>query len=181
MRDCLRPEYLPAELQQWFLMDAHLRLLQQRFAASIHAMEERLEFLRVTRPPFFQVQKRQLAISEEQRIAAQELSAQRDAHLVDAAAKKLERVIVVKFSALILALDPASAPDAGAMLHNIRNHARLHWLDEEQNDQAFAHIREELAKLEEPPPETPVVASLYGHDEHPKAVPAGDPWANAAD
>jgi hypothetical protein len=168
-------------MQQWFLMDAHLRLLQQRFAAGIHDMEERLKYLRVTRPPFFQVQKRQLAISEEQQIAAQELSARRDAHLVDAAAKKLERVIVVKFSALILALDPASAPDAAAILHNLRNYARLHWLDEDQNDQAFAYISAELAKLEEPPPETPVLASLYGQDEHPKAVPAGDPWANAAD
>lgn len=181
MSDCVRPENLPAEQQHWFLMDAHLRLLQQRFAASIHAMEERLEFLRVTRPPFFQVQKRQLAISEEQKLAAQELSVQADAHRVEEAAKKLERMIVKKLSALILALDPERAPEAAETLENTRNFARVNWLDEEQNDQALTYILEELAKLEEPPPETPVLASTYGQDEHPKAVPAGDPWANAAD
>jgi hypothetical protein len=162
-------------------MDAHLQLLQQRYAASIKAMVERLEFLRVTRPPFFQVKKRQLAITEEQKLASQELTVEADAHRVEEAARKLDRLIVVKLSELILALDPESAPAAGEILESTRKYARLHWLDEDQNDQAFPYIQEELAKLEAPPPEAPAVGSVYGRDEHPKAVPAGDPWANAAD
>jgi hypothetical protein len=162
-------------------MDAHLRLLLHRFAQSILALEERQEFLRVTRPPFFQVQKRQLSITEEQKLAAQELTAQADAHRVEEAAQKLERILVRKLSTLILALDPESAPNAGEILAATRKFAENNWLDEEQNDEAFQYIMEELDKTEAPPPETPVLAGVYGHDEHPKAIPAGDPWANAAD
>ena len=67
------------------------------------------------------------------------------------------------------------------ILENTRKYARLHWLDESQNEQSFAYIEEELRKLDTPPPEAPVISSVYGQDEHPKAVPANDPWANAAD
>jgi hypothetical protein len=177
MRDCLRPQNLPEELQHWFLMDAHLRFLAQRFAQSIHALEEREQFLQVTRPPFFQPKLRQLAVTEEHRVEAQKLSAQADAHRVDDAARKVERILVAKLSQLILALDPESAPDAAEILENTRKFARLNWLDEEQNDQAFPYILEELAKAEAPPPETPVIATVYSKDEHPKAVATGDPWA----
>ena len=181
MRDCLRPQNLPEELQHWFLMDAHLIFLAQRFDLSIHALEERVEYLRVTRPPFFQPKIRQLAITEEQKLAAQALTAQNDAHRVEVAKQQVERIIVAQLSKLILALDPESVMEAGAILENTRTFARANWLDEDQNDQAFPYILEELQKVAAPPPEAPAVGSVYGQDEHPKAVPQGDPWANAAD
>ena len=181
MRDCLRPQNLPEELQHWFLMDAHVRFLAQRYDQSIHALAEREEFLRVTRPPFFQPKTRQLAITEEQRVASEKLTAQADAHRVEEAKQQVERIVVAKLSKLILALDPESAEIAGDILEDTRKFARVNWLDEDQNDQAFPYILEELSKVAAPPPEAPVVASVYGKEEHPKAVPAGDPWANAAD
>jgi hypothetical protein len=95
--------------------------------------------------------------------------------------KKLEWIIVVKLSALILSLDPESAAIADKVLADAREYARVKWLDEEQNDQAFPYILDELDRLQAPPPDTPVIGSIYGHDEHPKAIPATDPWANAAD
>jgi hypothetical protein len=162
-------------------MDAHLRFLAQRYEQSIHALEEREEFLRVTRPPFFQPKTRQLAITEEHRVEAEKLTAQADAHRVEEARQQVERILVAKLSTLILALDRDSVELAGEILEDTRKFARLHWLDEEQNDQAFPYILEELGKVTAPPPEAPVVASVYGQDDHPKAVPAGDPWANAAD
>lgn len=181
MRDCLRPQNLPEDLQHWFLMDAHVRFLSQRFEQSIHALEERHEFLRVTRPPFFQIQKHQLAITEEHRLEAETLTAQKDAHRVDEAKGEVERILIVKLSKLILVLDPESAEIAGEILEDTRKFARANWLDEEQNDQAFPYILEELQKLAAPPPDAPAISSVYGQDEHPKAVAQGDPWANAAD
>lgn len=162
-------------------MDAHLIFLAQRFDQSIHALEERVEYLRVTRPPFFQPKTRQLAITEEQKLEAQALTAQNDAHRVEEAKQQVERIIVGKLSKLILALDPDSAVDSGEILENTRKFARANWLDEDQNDQAFPYILEELQKVAEPPPLAPVVSSVYGQDEHPKAVPQDDAWANAAD
>ena len=181
MRDCLRPQNLPEDLQHWFLMDAHVRFLSQRYEQSIHALEEREEFLRVTRPPFFQPKTRQLAITEEHRVAAEKLNAQADAHRVEAARQQVERILIVKLSKLILVLDPESAEISGEILEDTRKFARANWLDEDQNDQAFPYILEELQKLEAPPPDAPAISSVYGQDEHPKAVAAGDPWANAAD
>lgn len=183
MRDCLRPQNLPEEMQHWFLMDAHLRYLAQRYEQSIHALEEREEFLRVTRPPFFQPKTRQLAITEEHRVASEKLTAQADAHRVEAAKQQVERILVAKLSALILALDPESAANAGEILEDTRKFARLNWLDEAQNDQAFPYILEELGKVAAAPPAAPapVITSVYGKDDHPKAIPANDPWANAAD
>jgi len=162
-------------------MDAHLRFLAQRYEQSIHSLEEREEFLRVTRPPFYQPKTRQLAITEEHRVEAAKLTAQADAHRVEEAKQKIERILVAKLSKLILALDPESAVIAGEILEETRKFARMHWLDEDQNDQALPYILEELGKEVAPPPEAPVVASVYGADEHPKAIPANDPWANAAD
>mgnify|MGYP001553585395 FL=1 len=161
-------------------MDAHLRLLAERYDRSIHELEEQQEYLRVTRPPFFQMQKRQLSITEEHRLEAEELTAQKDAHRVADARQQVEHVIVVKLSRLILAFDPESAMLSGEILENARKFARANWLDEEQNDHAFPYILEELAKISAPPPEAPAIAGLYGQDEHPKAIPATDPWANAA-
>ena len=181
MRDSLRPQNLPEELQHWFLMDAHLRFLSQRYAQSIHALEEREEFLRVTRPPFYQPKTRQLAITEEHRVESEKLTAQADAHRVEDAKEQVEHILVAKLSRLILALDPESAAIAGEILEDTRKFARLHWLDEDQNDQAFPYILDELKKETAAPPAAPVLASVYGQEEHPKAVPAGDPWANAAD
>jgi len=162
-------------------MDAHLRLLSQRYQQSIHALVAREEFLRVTRPPFFQPKLRQLAITEEHKLEAQKLTAQADAHRVEDARQQVDHIIVVKLSQLILALDPGSAECAGQILEDTRKFARLHWLDEDQNDQALPYILEELKKVAAPPPAAPAIASVYGQDEHPKAVPQGDPWANAAD
>ena len=172
---------LPEDLQHWFLIDAHVIFLAQRFEQSIHALEERIEYLRVTRPPFFQPKIRQLAITEEQKLEAQALTAQNDVHRVEAAKQQVERIVVAKLSKLILALDPESAKESAEILENTRRFARANWLDEDQNDQAFPYILEELKKVEAPPPEAPVVTSVYGQDEHPKAVPQNDPWANAAD
>jgi hypothetical protein len=162
-------------------MDAHLRLLAERSNRTIHDLEERQEFLRTTRPPFFQIQKRQLVITEEHRLEAASLTAHTDAHRVHDAKQQVEHHLIAKLSRLILALDPESAEIAGDILEGTRAFARAHWLDETQNDQAFPYILEELAKLSAPPPPAPAMASVYGHDEHPKAIPAGDPWANAAD
>jgi hypothetical protein len=181
VKDCLRPQNLPEDLQHWFLMDAHLRFLAQRFGQSIQALDEKLEQLRVTRPPFFQVKTRQLAVTEEHKVASQALSVQADAKRVREAMEKMDRIIVGKMSKMILALDPESARDAAEILDTIRKFARVNWLDEEQNDQAFPYIIEELDKVTAPPPETPVIAPVYGATEHPKDVPRGDPWANAAD
>jgi hypothetical protein len=181
VKDCLRPQNLPEEMQHWFLMDAHLRLLSQRYEQSIHALAEREEFLRVTRPPFFQPKTRQLAITEEHRIAGEKLTAEADAHRVEDAKKQVEHIVIAKLSKLILALDPESAAIAGEILEDTRKFARINWLDEDQNDQAFPYIIEELKKVEAPPPAAPAVASVYGQDEHPKAVAANDPLANAAD
>jgi hypothetical protein len=181
VRDCLKPQNLPEDLQEWFLLDAHVRLLSQRFAASILALEEQEEELRVTRPPFFHPKFRQLAITEEHRVAGAKLNAMADAARVEEARSKVEHVLIAKLSKLILVLDPESAVDASEILDDTRRYARMHWLDEAQNDQTFAYIVEQLKKLEAPPPETPVVSIVYGQDEHPKAIPANDPWANAAD
>lgn len=181
MRDCLRPENLPEDLQRWFLMDAHLRFMLQRFEASIRALEEKQEELRVTRPPFFHYKTRQLAITEEHRLAATTLSAHADADRVAETAKRLDRVLVHQFSELVRALDPPSTAEFAEMLEATRKYARANWLDEDQNDEAYPYIVEQLKKVAAPPPETPVVASVYGHDEHPKAVAANDPWAAAAD
>lgn len=181
VRDCLKPPNLPEDLQEWFLLDAHVRFLSQRFAESIHALEEREEELRVTRPPFFQPKFRQLAITEEHRIAGERLNAMADAARVEEARQKVERILIAKLSHAIFVLDPESAVDAAAILESTRKYARMYWLDETQNDQTFAYIVDQLKKVEAPPPEAPVIASVYGADEHPKAVPANDPWANAAD
>ena len=181
MRDCLRPQNLPEDLQHWLLMDAHLRLLAQRYEQSIHALEERVEFLRVTRPPFFQVKTRQLSITEEHKLEAAKLTAEGDAHRVDDAKQQVEHILVAKLSQLILALDRESAVSASEILEEARKFARANWLDEDQNDQAFPYILEELSKTAVPPPEAPVLVSTYGQDEHPKAVARNDPWANAAD
>lgn len=181
MRDCLRPQNLPEELQHWFLMDAHLRFLLQRYLQAIHSLEEQQEELRVTRPPFFQYKTRQLSITEEHRVEAQAMTAHNDAERVAAAANQVEHILVSKLSKLIMALDPESAEIAGQIIESTRAYARLQWLDEDQNDQAFPYILEELKKAGAPAPNAPVLASVYGEDEHPKAVPAGDPWASAAD
>lgn len=181
MRDCLKPANLPEDLQEWFLLDAHVRFLSQRFAASINALSEREEELRVTRPPFFQPKFRQVAITEEHRIAGEKLRAMADATRVEEARQKVERILIAKLSQAILVLDPESAVDAGDILESTRRYARLYWLDENQNDETFAYIVDQLKKVEAPPPEAPVIASVYGKDEHPKAIPASDPWANAAD
>lgn len=162
-------------------MDAHLRLLVHRFDESIHALEARAEYLRVTRPPFFQPKTRQLAITEEHKLEATALSAHADEDRVAATAKQVERIIVAKLSKLILAFDPESAEIAGQIIEDTRKYARLHWLDEDQNDQAYPFIVEEVEKMNAPPPEAPVIAGVYGQDEHPKDVPQGDPWANAGD
>lgn len=162
-------------------MDAHLRLLAERYNRSIHDLEARQEFLRATRPPFFLVQKRQLVITEEHRLEAETHNAHQDAHRVDEAKHRVEHLLVVKLSQLILALDPESAEIAGDILEGTRGFARAHWLDVDQNDQAFPYILEELAKISAPPLDAPAMASIYGEDEHPKAVPGSDPWANAAD
>jgi hypothetical protein len=172
---------LPEELQHWFLMEAHLRLLAVRYNRTIHDLEVRQEFLRATRPPFFQIQKRPLVITEEHRLAAAALTAHTDAHRVHDAKQQVEHHLIAKLSRLILALDPESAEIAGDILEGTRAFARAHWLDETQNDQALPYILEELAKLSAPPPPAPAMASVYGHDEHPKAIPASDPWANAVD
>lgn len=183
MRDCLRPPNLPEDLQEWFLLDAHVRLLSQRFAASILALEEQEEELRVTRPPFFHPKFRQLAITQEHRVAGEKLNAMADAARVEEARHRVERILIAKLSKLILVLDPESAVDAGEILEDTRRYARVHWLDETQNDQTFAYIVDQLRKEDAPPPEAPahVITSVYGRDEHPKAIPANDPWANAAD
>ena len=163
-------------------MDAHLRLLSRRFEQSIHALEERHEFLRVTRPPFFHPQKRQLAITEEHRLEAEENSAHKNADRVNDARRQVEHLLVVRLSELILALDRESVVLAGEILEDTRKFADAHWLDETQNDQAFPYILEELSKLDAAATPAPAVAaSVYGKDEHPKAVVPGDPWANAAD
>lgn len=162
-------------------MDAHLRFLAQRFEQSIHALDERVEELHVTRPPFFQFKARQLAITEEHRLEAESLNAHKDAHRVDEARQQVEHLIVAKLSQLILALDPESAADAAGILEATRKFARANWVDEEQNDQSFPYILEELAKVSAPPVAAPAIGSVYGQDEHPKAVPQGDPWENAAD
>ena len=114
MRECLLPQNLPEELQRWLLMEAHLRLLTERYTQSIHALDERVEVLRVTRPPFFQYKTRQLAITEEQKVEAEKMSAQADARRVEDAAKRIERVVVAKFSELILALDRESVVQSAA-------------------------------------------------------------------
>lgn len=162
-------------------MDAHVRLLSQRFEQGLHALEEQQEILHTTRPPFFQIQKRQLHLTEEHRLEAETLTAQKDAQRVEEARQKIERILVAKLSKLILALDPESAESAAEILESTRKFAHANWLDEDQNDQAFSYIAEELSKVEAPPPEAPVLVSVYGQDEHPKAVPKNDPWANAAD
>ena len=110
-------------------MDAHVRFLAQRYAQGIHALEEKQEELRVTRPPFFHYKTRQLFITEEHKLAAQELSARTDAHRVDEAEQQIERILVAKLSKLILAFEPESAEIAGEILEDARKYARLHWLD----------------------------------------------------
>ncbi len=179
MRECLLPQNLPEALQQWLLMDGHLRLLAERYALNIHVLDEKVEVLRVTRPPFFQYKTRQLVITEEQKIEAQKLAAQADARRVEEAARRGERIVVAKLSELILALDRDSATEADEILDTARRFARANWVDEQQNDHALPYILDELAKLDAPPPTTPVVASVYGKDQHPKAVATDDPWAKS--
>lgn len=180
MRECLSPQNLPDDLQHWFLMDAHLRFLSERYERGIHDLEERQEFLRVTRPPFFQLQKRQLAITEEHRLEAENLTAHKDAHRVDEAREQVEHILAVKLTTLIVTLDRECVDITDEIMADTRKFARANWLDEDQNDQAFPYILEELQKFAAPS-DAPVVASVYGQDEHPKAIAQGDPWANAAD
>ena len=89
-----------------------MRFLSQRFAERIHALEEREEELHVTRPPFFHPKLRQLAITEEHKIVGEKLNVKADADRVEVARQKVERILIAKFSKLILVLDPESAVEA---------------------------------------------------------------------